>query len=589
MKSRTLVFLLPFIVILLGATAMAQSSGTLAADPNPCTIDPAQSSCSITVTWWITGAATGRVTVEDVGGSETVFASGTSGTATLTALAPPHQYTLRLYDTSGTEPVWLDETVVLAMGTGDITADPNPCTLGSGATSCTTTMAWTSTNVSHVLVTVEDVSGGGESTFSTAASGNKSAILLGPPHDYVFRLYDASSTYAPLLITETSVRATGSGGIDVSPNPCPIPTGATDCKATVTWNAQNVSGVRVTMQDSQGGGEVDFPGNSTVPGSYVASILPLPHSYTFRLYDGYGNWLDSNEVVATGRGILSAAPDPCQIPSGTTTCNLTLNWSTDNVVSAMVTQQDAYVGTAETTVATGTSGDKVVQVSGPPHRYFFRLYDNSSGTPYWLDGYEVTVSGSGAISISPDPCQIPDGSTTCVTYVTWTTANVTNAEVTVQDTAGGGETTFSTALAGTQSYALQGPPHDYFFTLYDVSSGTPMYLDSWEVTAIAPPVTPAAPSNLQAATASMRIGKKTKTVVNLTWQDNSTNETAFYVERCQGSTCTNFVRITAVGASVTKYTDTGISRRRTYRYRVKAHSSTDGDSGYSNIATVTVP
>lgn len=94
-----------------------------------------------------------------------------------------------------------------------------------------------------------------------------------------------------------------------------------------------------------------------------------------------------------------------------------------------------------------------------------------------------------------------------------------------------------------------------------------------------PPQTPAAPSNLAGTSPN-------RTRINLTWTDNANNESGFKIERCTGASCTNFAQIATVGANVTSYTNTGLTRNTTYRYRVRA-TNAGGDSAYSNIATVT--
>ena len=96
-----------------------------------------------------------------------------------------------------------------------------------------------------------------------------------------------------------------------------------------------------------------------------------------------------------------------------------------------------------------------------------------------------------------------------------------------------------------------------------------------------PPTIPAAPSNLLANALS-------KTQISLSWTDNSANETGFRIERCAGANCTNFIEITTVGANIKNYTNTGLKRNTTYRYRVRAFNSADS-SAYSNTATATTP
>jgi subtilisin family serine protease len=94
-----------------------------------------------------------------------------------------------------------------------------------------------------------------------------------------------------------------------------------------------------------------------------------------------------------------------------------------------------------------------------------------------------------------------------------------------------------------------------------------------------PPTLPSDPSNLRSTSIQRRS-------IAIAWNDNSSNESGFRIERCTGSTCTNFSQIATVGADVTSYTNSGLTRNTTYRYRVLAYNSA-GNSGYSNILTVT--
>jgi hypothetical protein len=88
------------------------------------------------------------------------------------------------------------------------------------------------------------------------------------------------------------------------------------------------------------------------------------------------------------------------------------------------------------------------------------------------------------------------------------------------------------------------------------------------------PVVPAAPSGLTATTVS-------RTQINLSWADNSGDETGFKIERCKTANCTNYAEVSQVGANVTTFADTGLTKNTTYRYRVRAFNA-GGNSGYSN-------
>jgi hypothetical protein len=92
-----------------------------------------------------------------------------------------------------------------------------------------------------------------------------------------------------------------------------------------------------------------------------------------------------------------------------------------------------------------------------------------------------------------------------------------------------------------------------------------------------PPALPAAPSGLTATTVS-------RTQINLSWTDNSGNESGFKIERCKNPNCTNYAEVGQVGVNVTTFADNGLTKNTTYRYRVRAFNA-GGNSAYSNSVT----
>ncbi|HYS84843.1 MAG TPA: fibronectin type III domain-containing protein [Bradyrhizobium sp.] len=89
---------------------------------------------------------------------------------------------------------------------------------------------------------------------------------------------------------------------------------------------------------------------------------------------------------------------------------------------------------------------------------------------------------------------------------------------------------------------------------------------------------PAAPTNLVATAVS---GSQ----INLSWTDNSTNETSFKIERKTGSGGT-YSQIATVGTNVTTFSNTSLAAGTTYFYRVRA-SNSSGNSAYTNEASAT--
>ena len=82
------------------------------------------------------------------------------------------------------------------------------------------------------------------------------------------------------------------------------------------------------------------------------------------------------------------------------------------------------------------------------------------------------------------------------------------------------------------------------------------------------PAAPPAPDTLA-------VTQKGSTELDLSWNDKTTTESAFIIERCQGTAC-NFTTMDTfqVGAGVTTYQDTSVCQGTIYRYRLKAVKGT---------------
>ena len=91
------------------------------------------------------------------------------------------------------------------------------------------------------------------------------------------------------------------------------------------------------------------------------------------------------------------------------------------------------------------------------------------------------------------------------------------------------------------------------------------------------PTPPPSPSNLTATGVS-------KTQVNLAWNDNSTNETGFVIERCRNANCRDAVEVGQTGANSTAFLNKGLFANTQYTYRVRAVNNV-GYSAYSNTIT----
>jgi tripartite motif-containing protein 71 len=171
--------------------------------------------------------------------------------------------------------------------------------------------------------------------------------------------------------------------------------------------------------------------------------------------------------------------------------------------------------------------------------------------------------------------------------LTWTDSDSTEQGFKLERCTGAGCSDFAqiaAVSANVTSYSNTGltasTSYSYRVRAYNAAGESDYSTPATAVTQAAPAL-PAAPTNLVATAVS-------RSQVNLTWTDNSSNETGFKIERCKGATCTNFTQIVTVGVNVTSYANTGLNANTTYRYRVRAYNASD-NSAYSNIAAATTP
>ena len=139
-----------------------------------------------------------------------------------------------------------------------------------------------------------------------------------------------------------------------------------------------------------------------------------------------------------------------------------------------------------------------------------------------------------------------------------------------------GDGTSATGAVVTHTYTTIGITYYPSLTVVD-NRGASSWITGSPIVVNAPPP-PAAPSLLTASISGPS--------VVLNWQDNSSSEIGFYIERCEGAGCTSFTGLFGdTSANISTYTDSSVTSGTTYRYRVVAYNE-GGYSAYSNIASI---
>lgn len=119
----------------------------------------------------------------------------------------------------------------------------------------------------------------------------------------------------------------------------------------------------------------------------------------------------------------------------------------------------------------------------------------------------------------------------------------------------------------------------YYYRLraYNAAGNSTYSNEVSATTAAIPP--PNAPSSLTATAGS-------SSAINLSWVDNSTDETGFKLERKTGSGGTYSEIAGSIAANTTTYSNTGLTASTTYYYRIRSYNAS-GNSSYSNEVSAT--
>ena len=287
---------------------------------------------------------------------------------------------------------------------GTLTASPNPCTIAAGAATCSTTLNWTSMHTTAVQlrrimgttneILVRSGDPNGQTTFSridlTAS---------------IFYLYDYSDGRRGRQLATATVHGVRPLSID--------PTSG-EVGTVVTITGSHFGASRGTGANAS---TVTFNGTAVV--SYTVwsdtrIVVLVPAGATSGdvvvTVDGVARTAGAFRVGSEPACTISAAPNPCIIAAGQTTCTSTLTWTSENTTAVRVwTQQQeltpfGYVGGRLTafTDSDSTSGNMDATIKLAPRiRHKFAVYDHSGGSRGDAEVCSVIVTGDRALSLSP--------------------------------------------------------------------------------------------------------------------------------------------------------------------------------------------
>ncbi len=232
---------------------------------------------------------------------------------------------------------------------------------------------------------------------------------------------------------------------------------------------------------------------------------------------------------------------------------------------------------------TSTTAGFVVAASLPPNSVSFSDVGLTTGTVYYyriqaVNG--VVAINSSVLTVSLTVPAVPTlfrgwPSTTTEISMSWTdnATNESGYEIERSTTSGSGYTLINTTAANATTFTNTGLTNGSTY-YYRIRSKNPVGLSAYSPEIVVPITAPIAPTSPGAAPASI-------TQINLTWTDNSNNESAFRIER--GTSATGpFSFIFNTSPNVVFFASAGLNPGVRYFYRIR---STNG-VGSSSFTTV---
>ena len=364
----------------------------------------------------------------------------------------------RTYTLTASNPGWTggDSTTASVTVTvrpeppGSISASPNPCTIEPGDDDCTTTLRWSATGTTGLLVRVSRDGADSRVVSSSGASGSTSPTWIEEGSSYRFSLYDYMDRVQGALLRSVTVtgRRSGQPTCDsFTASPANICSGGS---STLRWQTTNADSVSISPDP--GGGRPGTSGSRSVSPTRTTQ-------YTLTASNDHG----TDRCMAT---VNVWDPPEASISASRTTINegqpFTLSWSSSNAASVRI---DPGIGA----VTPNVSGSRTLRPSQGRHTYTITASGpTQSPCSNATDSVTVTVRPrpTGEIWGDPNPCTIPEGRNSCTSTIKWRSQGTTGTLVHVSHLT---RAFASSGATGSQdaSWIQEAPAHTYTFYLYD--------------------------------------------------------------------------------------------------------------------------
>ena len=470
-------------------------------------------------------------------------------------------------------------------------AAPPAAPSGLAATAASSTqinLTWTDNSNNETAFRIErSPSPGGAFALLTTVGANVTTYAntgLAAETTYYYRVCATNSTGQSAY--SATAGATTLAGAPAAPSGLTA-TAVSSSKIKLAWqdNSSNETGFNIERASAAGGPYTKIGSVGAGVKSYSDTGLPpaATRHYRVQSFNAAGGSAYSASASATTHDVAPAAPSGL-VAAAVSESQINLAW-TDNSSNETGFRVERFVATSGTYVQLGIVASNVTSYSDS---------GLDAGKSYCYRVCAVGTAGASAYAgpacgTLPEPLPQPPTNLAAAVVsstridLSWTdnSSNETGFRIERGSAAAGPFAQIALVQAGVNSYADSSliPATTYYYRVcaYGAAGDSAF---AGPVNATTSDTVPAAPSSLGAAAAS-------STQINLTWVDNSTNESGFKIQR-SASSGGPYTQIATVGAGVTSYSNTGLSPATTYYYRVCAYNWA-GDSAYAGPVSATTP
>jgi titin len=345
---------------------------------------------------------------------------------------------------------------------------------------------------------------------------------------------------------------------------------------TLAWadNSNNENGFGIERKTGTNGTFAQIATVAANVNSYTDSGLMTGNTYCYRV----------NAFNAAG--VSAYTNQACKDVTGSAP---TFNFSLSNDGNKSVTQGQLIASTITANLSSGSSQAVSFSTAGLPTGTTASYSTSASCKPTCSRTLNIGTStatppGTYTISVTGTSGGVTKTTTFSLTVNSPIVASAATPTITPNGGSFTGSTwvTLQTATSGASiHYTTNGSTPTPSSTLY---TGPLNLTNSTTVKAVA---IKSGSNPSVVASAAFNIATPPPAQLTLTWQDNSTNESNFGVERKTGTSGT-YAQIALVLANTTSYVDGSVTRGVMYCYRVDATNSA-GASGYTNEVCSSVP